>query len=122
MVEDNKMMVTIPEIMGVIIGIICMYYAYIQFKKKIFELTDLILWIAIWGGLILLSAVSGFVSLSKVIFLYRIIDLVFVFSTLLLFALIFFLYTKLKSYQRKTGDIVQKIALMDAEKSRKGGK
>ena len=122
MVEDNKMMVTIPEIMGVIIGIICMYYAYIQFKKKIIELTDLILWIAIWGGLILLSAVSGFVSLSKVIFLYRIIDLVFVFSTLLLFALIFFLYTKLKSYQRKTGDIVQKIALMDAEKSRKGGK
>jgi len=115
------MIVTVPQLMGVIIGLFCSYYSYIQFKKRVFGVVDFFLWIGVWGGLIILSIISGFIPLTRVIYLYSVLDLVIVLSIILLFGLIFVLYMKFKSYQLKTKKIIERIAFLDVEIDKKRG-
>ncbi|MBN2251418.1 MAG: DUF2304 family protein [Candidatus Altiarchaeota archaeon] len=115
------MIITIPQILGVVVGIFCAHYSYIQYRKKVFSIVDLSFWFVVWGGLVGLSAVSEFISLTQVIYIYSIFDIVIVLSIVLLFCIVFVLYMKSKLYQQKIREVVRKTALIDAKKSRRDG-
>lgn len=106
------MEITLARLLGFLTGSFFLYISYIQFKKKLFKKSDLIGWTIVWGGLIVISLLSVYAPLSQtIIFSYRFIDLVLVFSILIGFTIIFLIYKRLKKYEKKTKELVRKVAI-----------
>jgi hypothetical protein len=111
------MELAIPQLIAILIGLLFIYYSNIQFKKKIFSKSEFSFWILIWGGLIIVSFISTFiVSLSKGIIFYRILDIIFVVSIILLFGLSFRIYKKLNENEQKMKELIRKITYSESKK------
>ena len=115
------MIITAPQVFGIVVGLFFVYYSYIQFRKKVFGLFEFLVWLLVWTSLVALAAISEFISLTQVIYIYSILDIVIVVSMVVLFGLVFTLFLKFKKYQKKTNDVVMKMALLDAKESKEDG-
>ncbi len=110
------MEITVVQIAALAVGLFFMYNAYVQYRKKIFDSSDLAVWAIVWGGLIAASLFSGYVAaLTTIVWSYRIIDLASIFAIVLLFALQFHFYKQLRLYQKKTEELVRQKAFESAK-------
>ena len=114
---------TIVQLSGLLVSAFFLYSAFTQYRKGVFRLRELALWVAVWGALAGLSIISAtlFPLTDTKVFSYRAIDLVMVGSVIGLFAVTYFLYREVKIYKAKTRELVRQVALMGRDGKGKRG-
>ncbi|MFQ5406506.1 MAG: DUF2304 family protein [Candidatus Micrarchaeia archaeon] len=100
------------QLIGLALALLLMYYSFIQYRKGLFDVSDLTLWGAIWIGLLFASVFPGLLSpLLRPFAFIRVLDFLVISSILALFILSFLIYRKVVVYQRKTEKLVKLLAL-----------
>ena len=105
-------MVTIIQLAGGAFALVMIYITYFSFKRKDFKIADLLLWSAVW----ILLLIGVFVPQLLDNFLEKIgvvgaITLFTIVAILFLFAVVFFLYRKVRKNTEQVERLVREIAL-----------
>ncbi len=100
------------QLFGAVLGAFFCYNTYIQYRKGVFERSELAAWLFVWGGLIAVSFASAFFFplTTTIIFSYNILDTVTIVSISALAVVSFSLYKKTKVQEQKMKKIIKKIA------------
>jgi len=100
------------QLIGIAFGLFMAYLTYLYYKRKNLSFNDLAIWMAIWAGFVFVTifpeALEGFV---KPLMFYRLLDLLMVVSFMVLFVLIFLMYSTNRKNEQKINRIVREIAL-----------
>ena len=111
-----KMVVGI-QLFGILFGITMIYLAFIYLKKKDLTINDFIIWLIVW--LIFILAVMFPLKLNVLMDTLGIIGAMQFFAVagiIFLFAIVFYLYTKVRKNQKQLAKIVKEIALNEVKK------
>jgi len=105
------------QIVGLIFGLVMIYFSFINFKRKEFSPRDFIIWGTIWVifmiAIIFPQKLNIFLETLKItsaLWLFTILGFLF------LFAMVFYLHAISRRNQRKIESLVKKIALEEAKK------
>ncbi len=108
MAFETVMGVFALQVLGAAFALFFLYYSYTQYRKRVFDSFDLGLWASVWGALLAASLFPYALSPIFVPSLFiRTLDFLVISAILLLFALGFLIYKKLRLYQKKTEELVR---------------
>jgi len=103
-------MIALPQIVAICISVLILYYSHLIYKKKIFNKSEFLFWVIVWGALIVISLFSSFIiSLSESIIFYRLLDIILVVSIIVLFGIVFTLNKKINENEIKIKELVREI-------------
>jgi hypothetical protein len=110
-------MLTGIQILGIIFGLVMLYFTFYYHKRRDFSKIDVFLWFLIWSSLVLVILFPKTVEyLIEPLHIIRVMDLLVIASILILFAIVFFMYWINRSNERKIDELVRKIALKEFDK------
>ncbi len=105
-------MVVAIQYIGIIFGLVMLYFTYFYFKRKEFTVIDLFLWFIVWIafilGVIFPSYLDGFMEAIGVIGAMQLFSVA---AILFLIAVVFFLYRQVRKNQQQVEKLVREIAL-----------
>ena len=105
------------QLIGVAFAVAMLYFTHFYYRRKEFSKKDALFWVVIWAGFgVLIMAYQSVVSISGYFGVIRFLDLVTILSVMLLFALMFFVYDRMRIIQRKVERIVEAVALREERK------
>jgi len=105
-------MLTIIHIIAVIFVTFAASRALLRAKDKKISIGELLFWLAVWSGLIIVVFFPGFISyIAQIVGIGRGIDVIIYTSIGLLFYLIFRLYVKLEEMDHNITKVVREISL-----------
>ena len=105
------------RIFGIIIGLISLYMNNLNYKRKILQLPEYILWLLIWGIFILLCiAPNSFNLILSTFNLEYTFHLIIIVAFIVVYILCYKTYIDNKLVQRKIEIIVRKLAMKDLDK------
>lgn len=100
------------QLLGLGFCLIVIYLTYLHYKKNEFKPTEFFSWTILWlgfGFIILFPEIVDF--LLKPLHIVRAMDFFMVIGFLVLFGIVFYLYTIVKKNDKKIEEIVRKEAL-----------
>ncbi len=108
------------QAVGVLFGLLFMYLAFVNFKKKEFTLSE---W-GFWTGIAFaFSAISLFPDILnpfiRAFNISRKMDLLIISGFMVLTAVVFYVYNIATKSQKKLEDLVRKIAIEEVERKKK---
>ncbi len=108
------------QLLGIFFVLVMIYFSYLFYKKKTYNLRSLLLWVGIWIAFLILvmfpTVIYGIMSSLQI---ERTVDF-FAVSGLLVFAVIlFYLYGIVKKIETNMEDLVRKIAIKKVKKGKK---
>ena len=110
------------EIIQILIAIFALFAlsrAVLRFKDNKLTINEMIFWIVVWIGVILVSFLPSLTSLlSEVLGIGRGMDVVVYIGIVVLFYLIFRLYVKLEGVEKEVTFVVRKLALNSKNKKK----
>lgn len=105
------------QLVAIVFAIGMIYLTYSSYRRRSLGGTELGLWMAIWAGLILVSAfpdrLRGVIGPLKIA---RLLDLVMIGGIMLLSALVFTLNRTVRRQEERLSRLVRNLALEEAEK------
>jgi len=105
------------QLVAIVFAIGMIYLTYSSYRRRSLGGTELALWMAIWIGLILVSAfpdrLRGVIGPLKIA---RLLDLVMIGGIMLLSALVFTLNRTVRRQEERLSRLVRNLALEEAEK------
>ena len=105
------------QILGIIFGLVMLYFTFYYHKRKDFSKIDVFLWFLIWSSFIFVILLPKTVEwLIEPLHIIRVLDLLIIVSILTLFAIVFFMYWINRSNEKKIDELVRKIALKELDK------
>lgn len=105
------------QLFGILFGIVMIYFAFLYYKKKDLTINDFIIWVVLW--LLFILAISFPKKLDFFLDSLGIISAMQLFAVIgiiLLFGIVFYLYTMVRKNQRQLARIVKDIALKEMKK------
>jgi hypothetical protein len=100
------------QLIGVLFGIVMMYFTFLHYKKKHFSMAGFSAWMLIWAAFLFAALFSETLTfLLQPLVVYRMMDLLTITAFMVSFTLIFVLYTKTKENEQNVRKIVKKLAL-----------
>jgi hypothetical protein len=104
------------QLLGAVFALDMMFITYIYHRRGVLLLHDSIIWISVWTGL-LLSAVfpQTLEIIVEPLQFLRLMDFLAVAASFLMFSLIFAVFLRSRSNDRKIEKIVREFALREAE-------
>lgn len=104
------------QLTGLIALSFFLYYTYLQYRKKIFNKSDALLWSVIWLTLMIISMLPQIFQPFIPTLFFRVLDIIIVFSVAALLTVGFLIYRRLSIYEHKTRQLMRHMALEDVEK------
>jgi len=104
------------QFIGVLFGIVMMYFTFVKFKRK--ELTPIttIIWFVIWVGLLAVAIIPGILDpIIAPLNFYRRLDFFVVFGFFVLLGLGFYNYGMVRKMERKLEQFVRDDALKEVK-------
>lgn len=105
------------QLFGILFGIAMIYFAFLYLKKKDLTINDFIIWLVVWLLFILavlfpqkLDIFMDTLGIIGAMQFFAVIGMVF------LFAVVFYLYTRVRKNQRRLAKIVKDVALKEVKK------
>jgi hypothetical protein len=100
------------QILGALFGLAMLYFTFLNYKRREFTLTE-------WGFWTILASLFAIVAIFPALLnpvveslsLARTMDLFIILGFMFLIAAMFYTYTLVRGTQKKTEEIVRKIAL-----------
>lgn len=110
------------QIVAIIFALGMTYFSFLHFRRKEFTLKELVLWMILWIGLIVVVIFPKSVEfLLKTFSITRTFDLVVIVGVVILFGITFRNYVIIKRMERKIENFVRKESLEEIDKSVKTG-
>jgi hypothetical protein len=107
--------------MGALIGLVTIYYTYLQYKRSIFQKNELLSWSLVWTALIGISFVSMFViPLKQTIYIYSLLDLVIFASILGGYVILLIIHRRQNILDGRVKRLIREAAFESADGKRKG--
>lgn len=100
------------QFMGVLFGIVMMYFTFVKFKRKELTPVTTVIWFVIWAGLLGVAIVPGILDpIIAPLHFYRRLDFFVVLGFFVLLGLGFYNYSIVKKMERKLEQFVRNDAL-----------
>jgi len=108
------------QYVGILFGLVMIYFTFLYYKRREYDLRGFITWMIIWVGFIVLAAVPSTVyGIMQEFHIQRTVDF-FVISGFLIFSVIIFrTYAITKKNQKRVEILVRKIAHAKAKKEKR---
>ncbi len=107
------------QLFGIIFGIGMLYLTYIYFRRREFSVSDTVLWVAVWGGFILLIVLSTSVNtILESLRIHRAMDLFMMLGFVVMTMVVFHLYVTSRHLSKKIELLVRKIAFSERESNK----
>lgn len=105
------------QLLGVLFSFVMIYFTFLYFKRRDYDVTSFIFWIVVWVWFMFIVLFPKTVySIMQALKIERTVDF-FVMSGFLFFAImIFYMFGLVKKNQKKVEDLVRKIAIERAKK------
>jgi hypothetical protein len=104
------------QIVGILVGIIALFYTFFRFRDGKMSLGMLFIWSAIWLIVILISIFPPLTSfLATLSGIGRGLDLFLIFGLIGCFYLIFKIYNMMEGVEEEISKLVSEIAIQNAE-------
>jgi len=104
------------QILGLLFGLVMIYFTFLYYKRANYEKIGLIFWFAIWVGFILLALFPQIVyGVMGVLKIERTADFFYVSGFLLLSVVLFIVYNNTKKNEKQIETIVRQIAIKRAK-------
>lgn len=114
------MMILGIQLIGITFAVFMLYMTYQNFKRKTFDKAGLFFWLIVWLGVIVIVALpSTLYGIMDSLAIQRTADLIMVGGFIFFAATTFYLYNKIKTFERKIEKLVRNMALDEAEKKEK---
>ncbi|MFA6461376.1 MAG: DUF2304 domain-containing protein [Candidatus Woesearchaeota archaeon] len=108
------------QIIGILLGLLMLYLTFLSFKRKEFNVKELVFWLGAW---VLFIVVTMFPYLmeyfTRKMSLQRPLDALIIFGFVFLIILGFYNYSKNKKIMKKVETLVQRIAFEKVEDKEK---
>lgn len=107
------------QIIGIVFGLSMLYLSYRDYRRREIYFKDFMVWLTIWVGFLFAVSFPGTLEIvSESLGIVRVLDLLIIFSIMLLFSLVFMVYDTVRKSERKIDKVVEAVALKDAEKKK----
>ena len=104
------------QLLGVVFALDMMFITYFYHRRGVFFLHDTIIWMSIWIGLFFAAMFPQTLELVIEPFQFiRVMDFLQLAGFFLIFSLIFAVFTRSRSNDRKIEKLVRELALREAE-------
>lgn len=100
------------QIAGFLFGLFMIYYSFLKYKRKEFTIREIIFWIIVWLGFIVIALLPYILDpIAKSLNFARTFDLLVIGGFICLILIIFYTYTLTRKSQKQLETIVREIAL-----------
>ena len=100
------------QIFGISVAIFLWIRSTLNFKRKKIPLTEFIMWSAIWGGMILVGLLPSTASfVASILGVGRGVDVAIYLSIILLFYLVFLLFSRIDKQREEITRLVRELAI-----------
>lgn len=104
------------QLLGMLFGIIMIYFSYLYYKRGNYSKKSLILWTLAWGAVIIIFGVPQIIyGLMNMLAINRTADFFTTIAIVFLTSIVFYLYTIVKRTEKKMEDLVRSIAIDTAK-------
>ncbi len=99
------------QIAGFLFGLFMIYYSFLNYKRKEFNVNEFTYWLLIWVTFIVITLFPSVLNpIVKIGGFFRALDVLIISGFLFLILAIFYMYTTIRKIQRKLETIVRDIA------------
>jgi hypothetical protein len=110
------------EIIGLIFLLGMIYQTYLEYKKKKISKLSLIFWMIVWVGGIFLTIFHYSINrILPALNLVRALDLYMILAFMFLFALVFYLFSKMKKVESRVETLTRILALKPLKEMKEKG-
>ncbi|MCB9358465.1 DUF2304 domain-containing protein [Candidatus Woesearchaeota archaeon] len=106
------------QLAGVIFGIIFIYLTYINYKRSELNGSESIFWFILWFGLVLASIFPDVMDffVKDVLNIGRTLDFLIIISFMVLFGIVFYIFTTTKKTRNKVENLVRNLAIKEGSR------
>ncbi|RLE38559.1 hypothetical protein DRJ17_03540 [Candidatus Woesearchaeota archaeon] len=100
------------QIIGFVFAVAMIYFTYLYFRRRQFDMKDFIIWLIVWILLVIAVLIPSTVNIFlESLGIVSAIQLFAITGVLFLLAVVFFLHKSVRTQQKKLNKIVKAIAL-----------
>ncbi len=104
-------------ILGLIFAAVMLYFTHLYYRRGQFSRRDFACWALVWIGFGVLLLVYPMVEQVSLLFgVVRFLDLITILAVMALFALMFYLFERVRILQKKIEQVVEAVAVREAKK------
>ncbi|PIN81805.1 hypothetical protein COV13_00235 [Candidatus Woesearchaeota archaeon CG10_big_fil_rev_8_21_14_0_10_32_9] len=108
------------QIVGIVFAIVMMYFTFVYYKRKNYGLYSLIVWMALWLGILLIISIPETVyGLMQTLQIERTADFIVMSGFTFFLIIIFYMYNIIKRVNTKMEELVRKLSFQEQEKKKK---
>ena len=108
------------QIVGVLFGLLILYFTFLNLKRKEFTSREFIVWALLGLVFIVFSAFPNIIyPLSNLVKLKRPLDLFIVLGFMFLIGAMFYTYSNMRYTQKKLEELVRKLAIEKTDDKRR---
>ena len=105
------------QLLGAVFALDMMFITYFYHRRGVFYLHDSIIWMSVWVGMFLAAMFPQTLEVIIEPFqIIRVMDFLQLAGFFLVFSILFGIFTKSRSNDRKVEQLVREFALKEAEK------
>jgi hypothetical protein len=100
------------QILGILFGLVMIYFTFINFKRKDYDAKDFSLWLVVWLFFLVMTIFPKIVyGIMESLEIQRTVDFFVIGGFMFFSIIIFYLYKKVRKTEKKIEEIVRKVAL-----------
>ncbi len=104
------------QLLGILFGIIMIYFSILYYKKKNYNKKSLTLWLITWFAVIIIFAIPEIIyRFMDLLAIQRTADFFTAGAIIFLTTIVFYLYTVVKKTQYKMEHLVRELAIKEAK-------
>jgi small membrane protein len=111
---------TVIQGLAIVFALFALSRAILRFREHAIVLKELLFWAVIWIGVVLIAFVPGLTAFPARFFgIGRGVDALIYISIIVMFYLLFRMYTKIDAMERQITKVVRVVSLKDIDKKKK---
>lgn len=108
------------QLLGILFGLIMVYFTYLYFKKGNYSKKSLILWITTWVAVIVIFAIPKVIyGIMELLQIQRTADFFTAAAIIFLTTIIFYLYNLVKKLEHKMEELIRSVAIENVKTPQK---
>ncbi len=111
---------TVIQGLAIVFALFALSRAILRFREHAIALRELLFWAVIWIGVVLLAFLPGLTALPARFFgIGRGVDAVIYISIIVMFYLLFRMYTKVDAMEQQITKVVREVSLRELDKKKR---
>ena len=100
------------QVIALLFAIFMMYWVFSTYKRKGIRKTETVLWMGIWVGFAVVAVFPNLLmGIAGALKFARVFDLLVVIAFMVLSAMVFYMYLRMKKNEKKLEDLVREMAI-----------